>query len=217
MRSIADAALLLTLGLSCSPRPPGGDAAVDVVALDGPCSAAGAVITLGTGTGPTIAGYRPLVDGSPVYLTPGPQGGQHIWISLRGRGFDPTQPLVTLRAFRADGALIGQIRVRLRFSLVPEDPSTWALPAQTLIIDDDRYCSVLDGAVRVTLELNDGAGRCLRDERTVRVSGIDPMALDIDRTARLNCCTQYLRRCFPEGPPADAALVDADTDATARD
>ena len=169
---------------------------------------------MGAGTGPTTAGFRAFSNDDTVYLTPGPQGGQHIWIGLRGNGFDPTQPLVTLKAWREDGTLIGQIRVRLRFSPIPDQPDTWGLPAQTLIIDDDRYCGVLQGRVRVTAEISDGAGRCLAEERTLRVDGIDPLALEIDRVARLNCCAQYLRRCFPAGPPDGAVLPDAATDAS---
>lgn len=179
---------------------------------DAPCTSGGASVTVGTGSSPSTTGFRALSDGDTVYLTPGPQGGQHIWIGLRGRGFDGTQPLIHLKAFRvSDGELIGQIRVRLRFIPAPEDATTLALPAQTLVIDDDRYCSVLNGDVRVTLDLTDYAGRCLHAERAVRVAGIDPAALEIDRTARLNCCTQYLRRCYPAGPPGDAA-VDATAD-----
>ncbi|MFO0625638.1 MAG: hypothetical protein U0325_08485 [Polyangiales bacterium] len=200
--------------LACGPSGPALDASTDLVVSDAPCSRGAATLVMGSGTGPTTAGFRPLSDGDSVFLTPGPQGGQHIWIGLRGSGFDPTQPLVTLKAWRDDGALIGQIRVRLRFSPVPDQPNTWALPAQTLIIDDDRYCGVLQGRVRVTAEISDGAGRCLQEERTVRVDGIDPTALEIDRTARLNCCTQYLRRCYPAGPPDGAVPTDTGVDAS---
>lgn len=210
------ALLLILVGLAaCGPSPTPVDAGLDHgPVLDAACSEGGASVVVGGGNGPSVTGFRPLSNGDTVYLTPGPQGGQHIWIGLRGRGFDGTQPLIHLRAYRVpDGELIGQLRIRLRLSPSPEDPSALALAAQTLIIDDDRYCTVLDGQVRVTLDLSDGAGRCLHDERTLRIGGIDPTALEIDRTARLNCCTQFLRRCYPMGPPPDAA-VDAAVDAT---
>ncbi|MEZ4391839.1 MAG: hypothetical protein R3A48_12140 [Polyangiales bacterium] len=208
-------ALLALILLGCGPSTPStGDAGGDIAPPDAACSPSGATIELGGGTGPTLAGYRPLSNGDTVYLTPGPQGGQHIWIGLRATGIDPSQPLVTLRAYRDDGALIGQIRVRLRFSPLQEDPSRYGLPALTLIIDDDRYCSVLAASVRVTAEVNDGSGRCLNVERTLRVDGIDPAALEIDQRARLACCEQFLRRCYPAGPPADASVAaDAGGDA----
>jgi hypothetical protein len=198
--------------LSCGPRiTPTVDASVPV---DASCNAAVGAVRLGSGNAPSTAGYVPLEDGDAVYLTPGPQGGQHVWIGLRGEGFDPTQPLVQLRAWRvSDGVLIGQIRIRLRFSPAPDAPQSLALAAQTLVVDDDQYCSVIGQSLRVTLDLNDGAGHCLHAERTVRVAGLDPNALEIDRTARMACCTQYLRRCYPAGPPADAAVpADASLD-----
>lgn len=205
--------LALLLATGC-PGPSTPDAGRDVSELDAPCAENGASIELGSGTGPTLSGYSPLREGDRVYLTPGPQGGQHIWIALRASGIDPTQPLVTLRAYRDDGLLIGQIRVRLRFTSLQEDPTRYGLPALTLVIDDDRYCTVLSGEVRVTADLNDGAGRCISASRRVRVDGIDPGAIQIDRTARLNCCAQFLRRCYPDGPPPDASVsLDAATDA----
>lgn len=212
--SRASAPLLTALlaHAACGPTTPAVDASADAP-FDAPCSRGAATLVMGAGTGPTTAGFRAFSNGDTVYLTPGPQGGQHIWIGLRGNGFDPAQPLVTLKAWGEDGTLIGQIRVRLRFSPIPDQPDTWGLPAQTLIIDDDRYCSLIQRRARVTAEINDGAGRCLLEERTLRVDGIDPLALEIDRVARLNCCTQYLRRCYPAGPPDGAVLTDAATDA----
>jgi hypothetical protein len=210
-------ALLLGLALALAGCPPtvhvldastdapdGGDGSV--------CLANGASLTLGTGTDSTLATFRPLDDGANVYLVPGPQGGQHVWIGLRARGVDPAQPRVELRAFRAsDDHLIGGLRVRFRM-IETGEAGVWGLPGQTLIFDDDQYCSVLPGDVRITLDFTDGAGHCFHVERRVRVAGIDPLALEIDREARLRCCAQFLRRCYPDGGPAGA---DATADATA--
>lgn len=205
------ALLLCGLVLACStgPTPAPHDAAtVDSRA----CTRTDATVILGGGTGPTLAGYRSLEDGDTVYLTPGPQGGQHVWIGLRANGIDGTQPLIHLRAYRVrDDVLIGQLRIRLRLSPAPEDSARLALAAQTLIIDDDQYCSVLEGEIRVTLDFDDGFGACVNVSRRLRVGGIDPAALEVDRSARLNCCRSFLRRCFPNGVPADAS-VDAAPD-----
>ncbi len=172
------------------------------------CVTSGATLTIGTGTDSTLGTFRPLSDGDDVYLVPGPQCGQHVWIGLRARGIDPTLPRVELHAYRvSDNAVIGSLRVRLRM-IDAGEPGLWGLPAQTLIFDDDQYCSVLPGDVRITLDFTDGAGHCFHIERRVRVAGIDPLALEIDREARLRCCTQFLRRCYPDGgaPGADAAV-----------
>lgn len=210
-------ALFLVVIAGCGPtvQPP-RDAGADsgFLPIDAPCAQGDASVTLGTGRSASTSGFLPLGDGDTVYLTPGPQGGQHIWIGLRGRGFDGTSPLVHLRAFRAsDNELIGQLRLYARMNPAPEDASLLALAAQTLVIDNDRYCSVLGGDVRVTLDFNDRAGRCLHVERTLRIGGIDPLALELDRTAWMNCCTQFHRRCYPNGPPGDASL-DASLDAS---
>ena len=198
---------MVLLGVGCdeSPPPP-ADGGMDGSGIDGgdasACRANGATVSLGTGTDSTLTSYRALSDGDGVYVVPGPQGGQHIWIGLRATGIDPSQPLIILRAIEpASGTVIGVIRVRLRMTAAPEDPTRSAPNNQTLVLDDDKYCAVLHGDVRVELELNDGAGHCVQAARTVRVQGIDPMARDLDREARMACCTLYLPRCYPGGIP----------------
>jgi hypothetical protein len=93
----------------------------------------------------------------------------------------------------------------------PEDGELLALSSQTLIVEDDRYCTVLPGDVRVTLDFNDARGHCVRMERRLRISGLDPLALEIDREARARCCRDRLRRCFPDEPsPSSDAAVHVD-------
>ncbi len=157
---------------------------------------------MGTGAPSARGAWRPLAHGDDVVISPGPQGGQHLWITLRGRGFDPALPRVQIQAFRAgDGALIGALSVRARFGPAPEDACLLALAPQTLILDDDQYCSVLPGDVRVVVTLEDQAGRTLTAERRVRVSGIDPEALPVDQTSRVRCCAERLLRCYPDAGP----------------
>lgn len=194
--------------LGCDDPPAPADGGMD--AADGAvCIAAGAVVELGTGADSTPMTYRALTDGDGVYVVPGPQGGQHLWIGLRATGIDPAQPLVILRAVSlATDEVLGVVRLRLRMSPAPEDATRYALSNQTLVLDDDQYCSVLDGGmVRVELEFNDGAGHCVRASRVVRVQGIDPNAREIDRLARVACCPQRLPRCYP-GQLLDAATRD---------
>lgn len=186
--------LALGLGLGACAAPPSGDAGV----LDAGCSAAGVSVEMGVGRDASFANYRPFVDGDTVYLTPGPQGGQHLWVQLRGRGFDPTQPRIELTARRArDGVVIGRLRIRLRMSPAPEDPSMYGLSSQTLVIDDDQYCSVMPGDIVVSLAFSDGFGRCTTLERRLHIEGIDPAALAVDREARTRCCAERLPRCYP--------------------
>lgn len=170
-------------------------------------------LLIGTGTDSSLRTYRPLADGDPVVLVPGPQGGQHIWIGVRGRGFDPSLPRFEMRAFRpSDNALVGRLRIRLPMSPAPEDPTLLALPSQTLIIDDAAYCTLLGGDVRVELEFNDLAGRCTTVRRTVRLTEIDRATPEPVRASWLRCCSERLPRCYPFVDASAPAPLDATND-----
>lgn len=192
-------ALLCAVVAACDgPAVPPADAG----ALDAPdanqCGGGAIELTLGTGSGTAVSSYRPLADGDPVNLIPGPQGGQHIWVALRGRGFDPSLPRFEFRAYRpSDDALIGRIRIRLPMITAPEDPALFALAPQTLTLDDQAYCSVLGGDVRIELEFNDLGGHCTTLRRTVRLVDIDPSAPETTRMAWRRCCDERLPRCYP--------------------
>lgn len=190
-------ALAAVCALSCTqPSPLASDAGADV----GACLAEGARVELGTGTNSSFANYRRLTDGDPVYVTPGPQGGQHLWIQLRARGVDPTRPQIDVRAFRArDGLLLGRLRIRVALTAAPEDPALVALPSYALVLDDATFCSVLlpPGDVRLTLDFDDGASRCVHQEVVVRVADLDPLTLPATREAWLRCCTAPEPRCAP--------------------
>jgi hypothetical protein len=197
----------------CPPNPTPQDAGNDGVTTDTPatcdavtCTSGTATFTVGTGTDSMIRTFRPLADGEDVFLVPGFQGNQHIWIGFRARGIDPTLPRIELNAYRmSDNRLIGRLRFRLPFR-VTEENGVWALGGQTLIIEDDQYCSVLPGDVRITVDFDDAAGHRFFVERHVHIAGMDPMALAIDRESRIRCCTERFYRCFPDaGTRTDAA------------
>jgi hypothetical protein len=191
-----------------APADGGADSGLD----GGGCSGAPAALELGTGTDSSLNHYRALAEGDGVYLVPGPQGGQHIWVALRGRGFDPTLPRIEFRAYRpSDNVLIGRLRIRLPMSAAPEDPALLALSSQTLVIDDRAYCTVLGGDVRLELDFNDLNGRCSTIRRTVRATDIDPSAPEAIRLAWRRCCDDRLPRCYA---PLDASVADAAADAS---
>lgn len=204
----AAAAGLLAALLSACDGPSPADAGAD----GGQCLRAPTELELGTGVDSSLRNFRPLADGDAVSLIPGPQGGQHIWMALRGRGFDPSLPRIELRAYRpADGALIGRLRIRLPMVPAPEDASRLALPSQTLVLDDRAYCTVLGGDLRVELDFNDLLGRCVTLRRTVRLADIDPSAPDAIRASWRRCCDARLPRCYApdDGSVATDAVVDA--------
>jgi len=197
-------------GPTVSPSDAGG--------LDAPdanqCTGGAIVLTLGNATGNALSSYRPLADGDPVSLIPGPQGGQHIWVALRGRGFDPTLPRFEFRAYRpSDNTLIGRLRIRLPMITAPEDPTLFALASQTLTMDDQAYCSVLGGDVRIELDFNDLSGHCTTIRRTVHLVDIDPNAPETTRMAWRRCCDEHLPRCFRALDAAtNADVLDASLD-----
>ncbi len=202
-------ALSLLAVTACGPSTPASDAGVDAPTDGGACAANGASLTLTTGSLSSIATQRPLMNGDDVYLVPGPQGGQHIWIGARATGFSPTLPLVDLKLYRVpDGQLIGAVRFRFPW-MSTGAPGEVGIGGQTLVVDDDQYCTVLPGDARMTYTVNDGAGHCFTGERRVHVAGVEPSALEIDRLARERCCTERLPRCYPNGPgPTDAGAGD---------
>lgn len=179
---------------ACGPSSPENDG--------GACRAGGAHVEIGTGTNSSFANYRRLRDGDPVYVTPGPQGGQHLWIQLRARGMDPSRPRVSVRALRAsDGRVLGELRLRVDLAAAPEDPALVGLPSYALVLDDASFCSVLlpPGDVRLVLDVEDLAARCVHREVVVRVADLDPLTPPATREAWLRCCTAREPRCAPRG------------------
>jgi hypothetical protein len=51
--------------------------------------------------------FEPLVDDAPVDVVCGPQGGQHIWVSVRARNLDPAHASVSVRiSLDASGQIV---------------------------------------------------------------------------------------------------------------
>lgn len=178
------------------------------VPVDAACSSEGVVVALGRGAGPPSREFAPLRDGDEVVLTPGPQGAQHLWIDLRVRGIDHRYPRVRLRARAAsDGRILGELRRRSVMTPSAEGAQVFSLP---LIVENDRYCAVLPGDVRVEASVDDLAGHCGTAVRTARVIGIDPRASAAERETRERCCELHLLRCFPGDAPSDVSVNTAD-------
>jgi hypothetical protein len=140
---------------------------------------------------------RPLADAPGLWLVPGEQGLQHVWLALdRGRGFDPVGTRVRVQLLRArDGEPLGAAVVRRAFVADPRDPTRVALAAVRVVVvdaaDPVEYCSVLDGgAVDVVVDLDDGAGAVAHREARSRVLGLDPRAPAAVRQAWTEACAR---------------------------
>lgn len=208
VRSLSCAALLV----GCTDAAPPADGGMD--ASDATtCTSAPTELTLGTSSDGAVANFRPLADGDPVFLVLGPQGGQHVWTALRGRGLDPTLPRFEMRMYRVtDDTLIGRLRIRLPMSPVASDPTLLALPPQTLQIEDRAYCTVLGAQVRIEVDFDDQNGRCVTLRRTVLLQDLDPATPEFNALAWRRCCSERLPRCYA---PDAGGPIDADTDAGA--
>lgn len=125
------------LGVSCSPAP-----------------AAPTRVELGTGGGTT---FVPILEGGDAELVLGPQGGWHIWTSVRIWSTNPEGTLVTYQVQNtATGAQLGGSGQLL-------------LHTPLLTREDDHYVRVGDRAFMDIVSPSDVVG--VRVTLTVRVQG----------------------------------------------
>jgi hypothetical protein len=135
----------------------------------------------------------PFAPGAVVYVTPGEQGLQHIYVAFRGRGFDPMTPLVSARIVRIEDChTVGAIRFRLPFTADPADPTLFELQTSRVVLLDPTdplgYCTILGRDVMLLADINDGEGHRAHREMRLHVGGIDPSARPDLQQAWLDAC-----------------------------
>jgi hypothetical protein len=156
----------LGLGLAgCSDDPaPGGDAGA-------------AMAEIGTG----MFGFERLVEGQPLDLNAGPQGGFHFVVHARMRGLtpgDPRQPGLPgnpntfFRALDENGERVDVPELRqLGYTPDPQVQGWYALPSgRILLIDNLRARSLYGRPVTIELQIEDSAGRMAGD--SVRITAV---------------------------------------------
>lgn len=187
----------MSVATCCSiptPRDGGIDAGdAEACPLRGQDESEGAELIVGSGRDGTLEDWRPLSSGDNLWIVPGEQGLQHVVIAMRGRGFDPTLPLIEARLVRADDCEeVGYLRYRTRFVSDPDDPTRYAVQAVRVTLLDDRdrfeYCSVLDRDAVLLVRVSDNSGRWARREVRVHIAGIDPSVRPALREAWLTAC-----------------------------
>lgn len=128
------AAAWLVLVSGCESAVVGGDAGPPLPGQDaGPTVWHQGVLELGTGA----AVFEPVSDGQTLALSRGPQGLQHVYVSLRLYDVDPTLAITELSLTRdRDGVRVNEpFRVRLAYEMQPEGLEL--IGAQLVTPDED--------------------------------------------------------------------------------
>jgi hypothetical protein len=145
--------------------------------------AATARAELGTGT----LAFERLVDGQPLDLISGPQGGFHFVVHARMRGLtpgDPRQPGLAenpttyLRVLDENGVRVDVPEVRqLGYTPDPRVSGWYALPSGRILLIDTGVARGLYGqTVTIELQIEDAEGRMAGDSARITAVAFPPDA-----------------------------------------
>lgn len=100
--------------------------------------------------------FVPYQEGGPIQVVCGPQGGQHIWVSLRGRGFDPSRVdvVVGIELIETGSRVCGQ-----QLQQVPMLPNGDRLEYTGIICFVPDPELIRGRSIRITAQLTDAASR----------------------------------------------------------
>ena len=119
------------------------------------------VVELGTGE----VGFEPLADEQPVPLVAGPQGGHHVWLSLRAEGLASERALMVIDAIPLVDGEPPPARAPVRIFMEPMPDGRMEYigwPAQL-----DAPACLVGQRLSVRVTLTDSEGRRGSDERIV--------------------------------------------------
>lgn len=153
----AVAVLFLAGVLSACPDPGPEPEVIDgsVVLEDGGLEP---LVEVGTGN----SRFEPLTDGQSLPIVLGPQGGQHLWTSVRARApVDPRQVLVRVSIIK-DGTPLETTEYRLN---LVKTGSVYEWYGMTALVPDPT--AVENQEVELRVELTDSANRQGADSRRV--------------------------------------------------
>ncbi len=144
-----------------------------------PCEEAAltpATVEVGTGS----ESFEPFAEGDTVGYVLGPQGGFHVWGSLRVTGMvpgdptnlsDPENATVTYQVLYANGDLLGGFTELPRgFTPVEGDASTYEIIGETLLIAVQGVDGAEGEAVAITATVTDSCGTTVTDSRAVTLT-----------------------------------------------
>jgi len=142
-----------------------------LLACTGPAQSGEVTLELGTGE----RAFETLDEGETLELVYGPQGGYHVWVSVRGGGFSSDRVLlevdvVPLSATEPPPAR-EPVRTYMEPATLPDGTQGQELvgwPAQLA-----RPECLVDAPVSIQVSITDSAGNVASDERTVMLTGED--------------------------------------------
>lgn len=125
------------------------------------------------GTGAPI--WEPLADGDELPVIFGPQGGYHVWGSVRATGIDPgdfydaaspDNPTTVFNAYLDDGTRVGGT-ARLRSGLKVRSDGVMEHVGEPVLLAIVDPAELVGQAGRVTVEIEDVDGVVVMDEKAV--------------------------------------------------
>lgn len=166
------ATIAAALAIGCAERP-APSAELDA---DTPSEGGGATVTFELGKGQFT--FEPLTDGEELPIFAGPQGGHHVYVSMRVRGIGPERVVVrSTTAIGADPDLVLEWGSRVTFRAESSSDAGGSLDAA---IDQHAYhvytgwpAQLIDAPehvgerARVEMKLEDARGHRASDARTV--------------------------------------------------
>jgi hypothetical protein len=119
MMARASLCLASWLALACAAGCGDDDGMIPDGEVPGDGSSFAPRLEIGTGD---IGEFVPVADGETVYLVRGPQGGQHVWVSLRAERLHTRPGLIRLVFERERDMYAASIPFEVRLSFVDEVP-----------------------------------------------------------------------------------------------
>ncbi len=182
-----------------------------------PCDPPNAPLQLivGTGGSDDPSTFAVLRDGVSVALTQGFQGGQHVWIQVRGINSCQSAPSINVTLRRPDRSVIS-FAVNNGNTWNAIDPTTRASEWLAVQASPNDVCRFFNGgSIIAEVHVTERSGRRVDAEFSLIGMGWTPSTSSAFRESFARCCADFSStRCYPNGPPTpteDSGVIARDT------
>lgn len=171
-------------------------------------------MVVGTGGSDDPGIFTVVQNGTQVALTPGFQGGQHVWIQVRGINSCDRPPAVNVSLRRPDRSVIA-FAVNNGNTWNRLDSSTHSTEWLAVQVQPNDVCRYFNGGtLTADVHLVEASGRRVDAEFSLVGNGFVPTTSEAFRQSFAACCANYNNlRCYPNGPPSpteDSAVAPRD-------